>query len=178
MQPLFARGNRRTIENLKDARKEAIRDHQYRVAARCHAIILSLEKNTSGEIANSLKVCRTAVPLWINHWNEFGLEGLFEGHRSGRRAELDSSDINGLKDIIESGPVAYGLNTGIWTSIIISEVIREEFEVTYHPGHVRKLLKKIGVSFQRPTYKLIDADPIKRNKWIRYTYPTLKKTPK
>jgi len=140
--------------------------------------MLSIESYTSGEIAHLLKVHRTAVPVWINNWNRCGLKGLLEGHRSGRRAGLSSSDIDEFKDIIESGPVAYGLNTGIWTSIILSNVIEEEFGIKYHPGHTRKLLKKIGISFQRPAYKLIKAEQAKRNKWIRYSYPNLKKTQK
>ena len=125
-----------------------------------------------------LKVNRTNVPLWINNWNAYGTEGLLEGHRSGRKSHLMSGEREKLCDILESGPVAYGLNTGVWTSRIITTIIKEEFGIGYHPGHVRKLLKEIGFSVQRPTYKLINADTKKKNKWIRYTYPNLKKTPK
>lgn len=178
MQPIYAKGNKRTIQNLIKTKKAALREYQHRVATRIHAIILSIESYTTGEIAQLLKVNRTGVPVWINHWNTYGIKGLLEGHRSGRRAGLSSSAIHEFKDIIESGPVAYGLNTGIWTSIILSDVIKEEFGIKYHPGHTRKLLKKIGISFQRPAYKLIKADQAKRNKWIRYIFPHLKKTQK
>ncbi|HDH06009.1 MAG TPA: winged helix-turn-helix domain-containing protein, partial [Nitrospirae bacterium] len=58
-----------------------------------------------------------------------------------------------------------------------AQIIEEEFAVHYHPGHVRKLLKEMGFSVQRPTTKLMQADPKKQNKWIRYTYPNLKKKP-
>jgi transposase len=73
--------------------------------------------------------------------------------------------------------VAYGLETGIWTSPMISRVIEEEFAVHYHPGHVRKLLKQIGYSVQRPTTRLVQADLIQKNRWVRYRYPSLKKKP-
>ncbi len=177
MQPIFARGNRRTVNKLILLRKETLQDNQYRVATRLHAVILSIEKHTSGDIANILKVNRTNVPVWINNWNNHGADGLLEGHRSGRKSSLEDEEKERLGDIIESGPVAYGLNTGVWTSKIITQVIKEEFSIRFHPGHVRKLLKKIGFSVQRPTYKLINADPKKKNKWIRYTYPNLKKKP-
>ena len=52
-----------------------------------------------------------------------------------------------------------------------------EFAVRYHPGHVRKLLKQLGYSVQRPTTRLVQADPAQKNKWVRYTYPNLKKKP-
>jgi transposase len=80
-------------------------------------------------------------------------------------------------DIVESGPIAYGFNSGIWTSVMVRKVIEEEFNVIYHPGHVRKILKGIGFSVQRPTISLANADASKRNRWIRYAYPNLKKTP-
>ena len=59
----------------------------------------------------------------------------------------------------------------------MADVLREEFGIEYHPGHVRKLLHRLGCSVQRPTTRLVQADPVKQNKWIRYTYPNLKKTP-
>jgi transposase len=104
-----------------------------------------------------------------------GGEGLKEGHRSGRPAQLTVGQRQDLHDIIESGPVAYGLNTGVWTSPLIAAIIAEEFDVTYHPGHVRRLLHRIGLSVQRPTTRLVKADPPEQRKWTRYTYPNLKK---
>jgi len=61
-------------------------------------------------------------------------------------------------EILETGPVAYSLNTGVWTSPIISHVIYEEFNVKYHPGHVHKMMKNFGFSVQRPMTELIRAD--------------------
>lgn len=178
MEPIFAKGNQRTVNKIISLRKGALADHQYRVATRLHAIMLSIEKHTSGDIAGLLKVNRTNVPVWINNWNAYGADGLLEGHRSGRPGALSIKDKVKLIDIIDSGPVAYGLNTGVWTSKIVTQIIEEEFGIGFHPGHVRKLLKEIGFSVQRPTYKLVKAESEKKNKWIRYTYPNLKKTPK
>jgi transposase len=69
--------------------------------------------------------------------------------------------------------VAYGLNTAVWTSPLLAQVILEAFAVDYHPGHVRQLLGKLGFSVQRPTTRLMQADPLKRRRWIRYQYPSL-----
>jgi transposase len=178
MKAIFAKGNQRTVNKLIGLRKEAKKENEYRVATRIHAIILSIEGNTSGEIAALLKANRTNIPVWINNWNDYGQNGLLEGHRSGRKSGLTTEDKEALHDIIESSPVAYGLNTGVWTSKIITGVIEDEFGISFHPGHVRKILTEIGFSVQRPRYKLAKAEEAKKNKWIRYTYPNLKKTPK
>jgi transposase len=139
---------------------------------------MSLDGHTTGEIADHLKVHRSTVPLWIDQWNRYGKEGLLEGHRSGRPTDLSRENRERLCDILDSGPVAYGLETGIWTSPLVRHVIEEEFGRQYHTGHVRKLLRQLGYSVQRPTTRLVQADVEQHRKWVRYTYPNLKKTPK
>jgi len=178
MQPsTFAKGNKRTLRNLKALRQEAHAEKAPRVALRIQGIMLSLQKHSVSDIARLLHLHRSSVHSWIQNWNVYGKEGLYEGHRSGRPADLSEEDKEHLRDIVDSGPIAYGLQTGVWTSPIVTQIIENEFAVNYHPGHVRKLLKEIGFSVQRPTTKLMQADPKKRNKWIRYTYPNLKKKP-
>ena len=177
MKTIFADGNAATVRKLKSLRDQAIADRESRVSLRIQGIMLSIEKHTSGEIASLLKADRTAVYSWIKNWNLYRENGLLEGHRSGRPAGLSEEQKNFLADIVESGPVAYGFNSGIWTSVMVRDVIDEEFGIAYHPGHVRKMLKGIGFSVQHPTISLAGADESKRNKWVRYTYPNLKKTP-
>lgn len=177
MQPIFARGNARTLQRLKVLRQVAQTEKAPRVALRLEAIMLSVQGQTTGQIAQGLQVDRTRVHAWIGAWNEHGDEGLLEGHRSGRPALLSAAQREQLADILDSGPVAHGLNTGVWTSPLIAQVIEEEFDVRYHPGHVRHLLKGLNFSVQRPKTRLVQADPKKQNRWIRYTHPNLKKTP-
>jgi len=177
MQPIFARGNARTLPRLKALRQAAQTDKAARVALRLQAIMLSVQGQTTGQIAQGLQVDRTRVHAWIGAWNAYGDEGLLEGQRSGRPAALNARQREHLADILDSGPVAHGLNTGVWTSPLIAQIIAEEFEVIYHPGHVRHLLKRWNFSVQRPRTSLVQADPKKQNRWIRYTHPNLKKTP-
>jgi transposase len=177
MRPVFARGNSQTARLLLQLRREAIKDQEPRVAQRFHAIALSIEGHTVSQIAQSLKVHRSSVPLWIEQWNKERESGLLEGHRAGRPKSLSDKQQEQLQDILDNGPVAYGLETGIWTSPVIRSVIAQEFGVAYHPGHVRKLLKRLGYSVQRPTTRLVQADPAEKSRWLRYTYPRLKKKP-
>lgn len=178
MKPaLFAKGNKRTLNTLLQLRRQAMADKASRVLQRIQGVMLSIEKKSISEIAEILHVHRSSVHTWVTLWNEHGVVSLYEGHRSGRPRQLNDNDKERLADIVESGPVAYGLNTGVWTSPVIAMIIEDEFGVSYHPGHVRKLLHALGFSVQRPTTKLVQADPKRRNKWVRYTYPNLKKKP-
>jgi transposase len=136
---------------------------------------LNYQEHTSGEIARLLEAPRSKVSLWLQQYQAYGWEALLEGHRSGRPKELKPAQLAQLDDIIDSGPVAYGFPSGVWTSPMIVRVIEDEFRVRYHPGHVRKLLKVMGFSVQRPRRKLAKADPDEQDRWQRYTYPRLKK---
>ena len=164
-----------TFAKLTRLHAEAEKDGSYRVAKRLQAVLLNSKGRSSGELAEILQAPRSKVSEWLSNYEVHGVEGLLEGFRSGRPPLLNVVQLSGLHDIIESGPVAYGLDTGVWTSPKIAHVIAEEFGVNYHPGHVRKLLSQIGSSVQRPRRVLVRADPALQDRWHRRIYPNLKK---
>lgn len=167
-----------TANKLLKLRKEAEQAGEYRVAKRIHTVLLNNDGHSSGSIAKLLKTPRSSVSGWLKHYDEHGYEALLEGQRSGRNALLTEKQKEVLCDIIDSGPVAYGYLSGVWTSPMIKKVIEEEFAISYHPGHVRKILYDLNYSVQRPKRVLANADPEKQNHWRRYTYPNIKKKPK
>jgi len=178
MRPRLIQLHPKTYGRLDRLRKEAERDGAYRVAKRLHAVLLNADGQSSGRIAEILKAPRSKVSEWLANYQEHGDEGLLEGQRSGRPARLSQAQRIALDDIIESGPVAYGLDSGVWTSPMIARIIEEEFDVVFHPGHVRKLLTAMGFSVQRPRRVLARADAAKQARWRRSTYPNIKKKPK
>lgn len=165
----------KVVEKLTKLKKEAEHEGAHRVATRLHAVLLNHDGRTSGEISKILDRPRSRVAEWLKNYEELGYDSVLEGHRSGRPSGLSEKQKLSLSDIIDSGPVAYGFLSGVWTSILIAEVIKEEFSISYHPGHVRKLLYELGFSVQRPKRLLAKADPDKQNRWTRYTYPRIKK---
>jgi Homeodomain-like domain len=74
---------------------------------------------------------RSKVSAWLQRYQAEGVDGLLEGYRSGRPAELSEKQKQQLGDILDSGPVAYGLDTGLWTSPRIAWIIEQEFGVQY-----------------------------------------------
>lgn len=175
MQARSLQLHHRTLDKLIRDKKESEKEGAYRVSRRIHAVLLNHDGKTSGEIASLLQSPRSSVSEWLKRYEEQGYGGLLEGHRSGRPSGLSDDHKMILGDILDSGPVAYGFTGGVWTSPMIAQVIQDEFELGYHPGHVRKILAQIGFSVQRPKRLLARADPKAQNKWTRYTYPLIKK---
>jgi len=178
MQARILKLHPKTFKKLKYLKKESETEGSYRVAKRINAIILSHEGNTSGEISKSLDTPRSCVTQWLSNYEQHGYDGLLEGYRTGRPAGLSNVEKEILSDIVDSGPVAYGFLSGVWTSVMIGQIIKNEFDVQYDPRHVRRILDELNFSLQRPKRLLANADPKKQNRWIRYTYPEIKKKPK
>ena len=176
MPPCLLQLHPSAYQRLVRLSKEAERDGAYRVAKRLRAVVLNSEGHTSGgALAEILQAPRSKVSEWLQRYQTAGVDGLLEGYRSGRPSELTDKQEQRLGDILDSGPVAYGLDTGIWTSPMIAWVIETEFGVQYHPGHVRKLLHGWGFSMQRPRRVLARADAAAQHRWHRRIYPALKK---
>ena len=167
----------RTKKKIKLNILKAAQVANFQLQRRLNSILLCADGYTSGEIANKLGTSRQIVSLWLKTYSESGVEGLYDKSKSGGPKKLTDVQIIQLCDIIDSGPTAYGLITGVWTSSIIRDIIHEEFGVSYHDGHVRKLLKKFGFSVQRPKHLLANADKEKKESWMKETYPDLKKKP-
>ena len=170
-------GTKRTVQKLIRLCKRAAREGAYRVARRLHAVVLNMEGRTAPEIASLLKVHRSKVSIWLHYWHRWGMDGILEGHRPGRPKELTHPQLQTLADILDSGPVAYGFHSGVWTCPMVCRIIEEEFSVAYHPAHVSRILQQLGFSVQRPKKVLARADRQLQSRWVRYRYPDIKKKP-
>lgn len=178
MRPRFINLHPRTIKKLKRIERKSATDGAYRVSKRIRSVLLNHDEMTSGNIAFTLAAPRSKVSHWLKTYEEQGVEGLMEGRRTGRPSRLTDLQKILLCDIIDSGPISYGLVSGVWTSKLIAEVIKDEFSIEYHPSHVWKLLQDFGFSVQTPKRLLAMADNEKRQMWIKEMYPAIKKKSK
>ena len=178
MEPRFIKLHPRTINKLKRFELKSALGGDYRLCRRIKSVLLNHAQKTSGEIAFLLGTSRSRTSQWLKTYSESGIEGLAGHPHSGPQSRLTDLQKILLCDIIDSGPISYGLTTGIWTSKLIGKVIEYEFSVKYHPSHVWKLLQSLGFSVQSPKRILAKADNEKRQAWIKTTYPAIKKKSK
>ncbi len=57
----------------------------------------------------------------------------------------------------------------------VAEVIRKEFGVSYHPAHVSRLVRKLGLSLQKPMRRANQRDEEAIERWKEERWPSLKK---
>jgi len=176
---MLIKAERRSIRHrreLKKLQKQCESQNNLRLWKRVKAILMYLNQRTPKEVADLLDAGLKSIYRWLSGYNTYGVDGLLEGKHPGRPSLLRKEQLEALEDIMDSGPVAYGLTTGIWTCPTVRYVIEEEFGVRYHHDHVRKILHELGFSVQRPKKTLALADSKLQQKWVRKTYPGLKKS--
>ncbi len=133
---------------------------------------------SQSEVARRVGVHRQSVSRWATDIDGTGVEALRSAGRAGRKPRLSDEDIDGLGDILESGPEAAGYATNLWTCQRVAEVIEREFGVRYHSAHVWRLLVRIGWSCQRPAGRAIERNEEAIARWKRVEWPRIKKKPR
>lgn len=63
-----------------------------------------------------------------------------------------------LVEALARGAPAFGFIGEIWTTKRIAALIKELFEVSYHPAHVSRLVRALGQSVQLPVTQATQRD--------------------
>jgi len=154
------------------------RDFKALERRRLEAAWLLTQGVSEAEVARRVGVHRQSVNRWAKQLSVQGREGLKAAPRAGRKPKLDNEKLERLQEDLKKGPEAFGYGTGLWTVERVAEVIRSRLGVEYHPGHVWRLLGKLGWSCQRPVGRALERDEAKIRRWKRVRWPQLKKKPR
>jgi transposase len=117
------------------------------------------------EIADALGVTEGAVSQWIKRAREEGVEGLRHKPPPGAAPRLSEEQRAKVPELLERGAEAYGFRGEVWTCARVAEVIRREFGVLYHPAHVSRLVRKLGLSLQKPVRRANQRDEEAIERW-------------
>lgn len=133
---------------------------------------------TQEEIAEALDVSQASVSRWVTWERRDGPDGLNSKPRPGPKPKLTEEKKGELSELLLRSPTEYGFESELWTSPMVAVLIRAYFGVRYHEGHVRKLLREIGLSPQKPVKRAVQRDEGKIAKWLDEDWPRIKKKPK
>ncbi len=128
------------------------------------------------DVALKYTVSEASVSRWARAIQEKGVTGLKTHKATGQPTKLNQEELQRLTAILVAGPRVYGWRTDFWTAKRVAEVIRKEFQVTYHPHHVPKLLRRIGFRPIKPKRQAIEKDEEHKRKWLATTWVQVKKT--
>jgi transposase len=80
-----------------------------------------------------------------------------------------------IPDFLWHGAEAYGFRGEVWTCARVAKVIQQEFGVSYHRGHVSRLLKALGWTPRTPVVRALQRDEVEIERWRVEVWPELRK---
>jgi len=157
------------IEELLKSKKE------YKTAVRLVSILPLSKGESSRKAQELLLLSHNQILIWAKRFNQFGIEGLRDKPKPGRKPKIRAEQLSQLKRVVlEVSPEEYGYNTAVWAAPMLVKVIEKEFGIHYSDDAVYFLLKKkLGLSYKKGRGFYPEADPKKRKEFS----DTLKKTP-
>jgi transposase len=112
------------------------------------------------DVARFLGCGRSSVYTWLKLYRQAPDELAAKPH-PGRTPGLSTNQLEHLKELLLEGAKAHGWRTQLWTAARVAEVIRRHFGISYHPEHVRKIVKRrLHWSSQKPQKKAKERDPV------------------
>ena len=149
----------------------------WREGRRLRAWELKQEGWKQRDIARALGVSKGAVSQWMKRATEEGVEALKHKPPPGATPRLDDSQRVRLKELMNFDAEAYGFRGKVWTYARVAELIRKEFGVSYHPAHVSRLVRALGLSLLKPMRRANQRDEEAIRSWKEVRWPELKKGP-
>jgi transposase len=151
------------------------RDRQALEKRRIKAIEFYRQGRSQYWIAKHLKVSFEAVSNWVEFYEKRGMKGLKTLGKPGPKPRLNDSKKEKIKRAILKGPKSQGFATDLWTLERIAKLIKKLTKVSYHPGHVWKILLELGFTCQKPQIKSRERNEESIKKWKQQVWPRLKK---
>ena len=144
---------------------------------RQQAAVLYAQGRRIGPVAAVLNVSPEAARVWYHKWKEGGAQALRRKSPGGPRPKLSAEQLQQLAHELLNGPRHHGYKTELWTLERITRLIKKLFGVSYHPGHVFKILRAMGWSCQKPARRAKERDEAAIEKWKHQDWPRIKRGP-
>ena len=127
------------------------------------------------DIAHALGVTESAVSQWIRRACTEGAEALRRVPRPGGPSKLRPYQRLALLEMLSMGAEAFGFRGAVWTGPRVVALVRHFLGISYHPGHMSRLLRRWGWSVQKPVRQAQQRDEEVIAQWPKQTWPHLKK---
>jgi transposase len=123
-------------------------------------------------VAAVLGVHPKTVSRWVRAAQQPG--GLQAKPQPGPVAGLTATDLDRLEALLLQGAKAHGWHNELWTAARVARLIEQEFGRSYHPEHVRKILKgRLGWTSQKPRRRARERNDKEVARWVGDEFPRI-----
>jgi transposase len=158
--------------NVNDGRKL---DHATLEAIRLRTVRqLEAGSTTVAKAAAALGMSRQAVNQWWRAFKVGGEQALRARPAPGARPKLSAQQQWELGALLHKQPQQLDLDFGLWTRERVRELIRARFGVKLHVTAVGRLLRRLGMSPQRPLWRAWQQNPQAVARWKEQEFPAIR----
>lgn len=155
---------------MKDGRSI---DHKTLEGYRFAAVKLNKRNVPVQTISESFGVTTEAVYIWLKKARTDGVRSLKASKALGRKPALDKEQFFELIRAIRRPASKLGYATDLWSGPRLRHFIKRKFTIDYHPKHMPRLLRRIGLNFKFPERRALEQDPIAVREWKKKRLPEI-----
>ena len=140
------------------------------------AVELMSSGQSHTKISEILGVDRGSLYRW-RIMARSGPAGLNAIPHPGAPRQLEETQLHDLEFLLGQGAKAHGWPNELWTSKRVAKLIQKFFDVQYHEGHVRKIMRHIlHWTGQKPECRARERDEAEIERWKQAEFPLIKKS--
>jgi len=167
------------VDGLHQELTRAIGLNNLRLYKIAQGLLWVHEGQSLKSVARLLHIDVKTVYNWLCRFMAKGL-GWLCGRRyqgRGRKSKLSGEQKHALYAMVKAGPEANGFGGGVWNSAMIVELIWRRWGIRYNPRYLSRLLKRLGLSYQKACFVSDKCDEEAyeqaRRQWAEKTWPAI-----
>lgn len=139
-----------------------------------------VEAGESPEVViKALGFTRSLIYEWLAKYREGGIDALRRRKAPGKTPKLRGNQLQKIyRLVVGVDPRQLRFEFALWTRGMVRDLILREFKVKMSEVSVGRLLKKIGLSPQRPTRRAIQRDDLLVYRWMAEDFQKIRKLAK
>ena len=154
-------------------------DHKTREEIRIRAVKRVEDGESPEVVIKALGSHRSCIYEWLAKYREGGLEALKTRPIPGRPRKLKGQQLKRIYDLVTmKNPLQLKFEFALWTRQMVRELVRREFGVRLSVVSVGRMLRKLGLSPQRPLRRAYQQDPEAVERWKQEEYPQIRQLAK
>jgi transposase len=164
---------RPTVKMLIEQLQQAYAKADLRLVRRISALLDVARGERIPQVAEKYAVTKQTIYDWLAAFVVHRFDGLVHHRSPGRKPRLTQAQRERLVELVEAGPEAAGFDTACWTSLLIQQLIYQEFGVLYNRHYVCTLLHSLDFSFQKARFVSDHLDEEARQEWWAKRWPEI-----
>ena len=158
----------RPVLNVKGYEPDQIKalfkkDERYTIGIRLYAIYQVSLGQPSRKLEELYNTSFKQITNWVHQLEKEGIDGLRDKAGRGRKAKLNSLQLQRIKDLLlKETPADHDFNSATWTGPLLIEWIKKQYGLEYKKAQIYNIIKSLGFSYQKGKGIFPEADEQKQ----------------